>query len=116
MKRDVLLFVEDILDCILKIEEYTEGVDKETLLAESWLQDALFRRLEIIGEAAKNVPEDFRKKYPEVEWVKISGLRDKLIHAYFGIKLERIWLIVKDDLPPLKEKIKKILEKETTSP
>ena len=66
------------------------------------------RRLEIIGEAAKNVPDDFRKKHPIEEWKKISGMRDVLIHAYFGINLERVWNAVKNDLPDLKEKIKSI--------
>ncbi len=109
MMRDVRFFLEDILDCITKIEGYIKGADKKTLFSESWLEDAILHRLEIIGEAAKNVPEDFRKKHPEVEWKKISGLRDKLIHAYFGVSLERVWLVVTDDLPPLKEKIQKIL-------
>lgn len=92
MKRDVRLFLEDILECISKIEEYVKGADKKMLLSESWLEDVLVHRLEIIGEAAKNVPEDFRKKHPEVEWKKISGLRDKLIHAYFQPSLHGIGL------------------------
>lgn len=110
MKRDVRLFLEDILESISKIEEYMKGVDKKMLLTESWLEDVLVHRLEIIGEAAKNMPEDFRKEHPEVEWKKISGLRDKLVHAYFGVSLERVWLVVIDDIPPLKEKIQKILD------
>jgi len=68
------------------------------------------RRLEVIGEAVKNLPLDFREKYPNIDWKKIAGLRDVLIHAYFGVSLERIWVIVKDDLPDLKKKIKKILD------
>lgn len=109
MKRDVRLFLEDILECIDKIEGYTKGADKTMLFTKSWLEDVILHRLEIIGEAAKHVPEDFRKKHPEVEWKKISGLRDKLIHAYFGISLERVWLVVQYDLPELKAKIQKIL-------
>ncbi len=118
MKRDVRLFLEDILECIDKIEEYMKGADKKAPFTESWLEDAVLHRLEIIGEAAKHVPEDFRKKYPKIEWKKISGLRDRLIHGYFGVSLERVWLVVQDDLPELKAKILKILkdiEKEAKS-
>ncbi len=77
---------------------------------DSIVQDAVLRRLEIIGEAVKNVPDDFRAKYPDVPWRQIAGMRDVLIHAYFGVNLRRVWKVVKEDLPGLKLKILKILE------
>jgi len=68
------------------------------------------RRLEIIGEAVKNIPDDFRAKYPDIPWRQIAGMRDILIHAYFGVELRRVWKVVKEDLPELKLKILKILD------
>ena len=73
------------------------------------IQDGVIRNLEIIGEAVKNLPDDIKKDYPEVEWRKIAGLRDILIHAYFGVDLEVIWDIVKNKVPELKEMVRKIL-------
>lgn len=67
------------------------------------IQDAVTRRLEIIGEAAKNVDTDFRSKYPQIPWKKIAGMRDIIAHEYFGVRLDRIWDVVKEDLPELRE-------------
>ena len=111
MKRNVRIFLMDIKDCIETIEEYTGGgINREKFYEEKKDQDAVLRRLEIIGEAVKNLPLGFREKHPDIEWKKISGLRDVLIHGYFGVNLERVWVIVKDDLPDLKEKVGKILD------
>jgi len=73
------------------------------------IQDGVVRNLEIIGEAVKNIPEDIKRNNPDVEWRKIAGLRDILVHAYFGIDVEVVWDIVKNKVPELKEKIEKIL-------
>lgn len=75
------------------------------------VQDAVTRRIEIIGEAVKNLPEIFKKKYPEVAWKDIAGTRDVLIHAYFSVDIDTVWTIVKKDIPVLKKQIKDILEK-----
>jgi uncharacterized protein with HEPN domain len=77
-------------------------------------QDAVVRRLEIIGEAVKNIDKHFKERYPIIEWKEIAGLRDILAHEYFGVRLDRIWGIVQRDLPTLKGKIKIIMDKETT--
>lgn len=110
MKRNVRIFVQDIEECIETIEEYMDDISEATFFGERRIQDAVLRRLEIIGEAVKNLPLEFREKYPDIDWKRIAGLRDVLIHVYFGVNLERVWVIVKDDLPDLKKKIKNILD------
>ncbi len=108
MKRNIVVFIADIIERIEKIEEYTRNMNKEDFLHESAIQDAVFRRLEIIGEAVKNIPNDFRAKHPEVQWTQIAGLRDMLIHSYFRINPQRVWIVIEKDLPALKQKILKI--------
>lgn len=112
MKRDVLLFIEDVLESIELIGNFLNGITEEEFRINPIRQDAVVRRIEVIEEAVKNVPEDFRKKYPKVEWRKIAGTRDVIIHSYFGLNLETIWKVVQDDLPVLKKEIKEILKKE----
>lgn len=92
------------------IYEYTKGFDENDFLTSIKLQDLVSRRLEIIGEAVKNIPKDVKDKYPDIEWKKIAGMRDYLIHAYFGIDLKLTWKVVERDLPILREKIKNILD------
>jgi len=112
MKRDLILFVEDILENIKLIEKSTKDISKKELENNLDIRDATVRRLEIMGEASKNIPEPFRKKYPKIPWKKISGTRDILIHAYFGVDSDLMWKIIKNDLSVLKKQIEKILEKE----
>ncbi len=108
MNKDISVFIGHILESIARIEEFTKGVPKKEFLISVQKQDAVIRRLEIIGEAVKNIPISFREKYSEVPWKEIARIRDKLIHGYFGIDLELTWDIVKKDIPVLKGKIKKI--------
>ena len=108
MKRDIGLFIEDILTSIKNIEEFSKGLDKEKFSKDNLRQSAIIRQLEIIGEAVKNIPNLFREKYPKIAWKDIAGFRDVLSHAYFGVNLDRVWNIVEFDLPKLKQEIIKI--------
>ncbi len=112
MKRDMRVYLQDIWESILAAEEYTKGLTKEEFLNNSLVQDAVIRKLEMMGEAVKYISGDFKSQYPEIAWAKIAGLRDVLIHQYFGINLKRIWEVVKTDLPLLKKELLAIIEGE----
>ena len=98
-ERGVGLFVQDMLASIEKIESYLVGVDPDGFDGDSLLQDAVFRRLEILGEAAKHIPLAVRERRPDIPWQKVAGLRDVLIHRYYGIIVEQAWRILTVDLP-----------------
>ena len=111
MKKDVKIFLEHILDSIEKtFWSFTIGVSKEEFEKDVKLQDAVIRRLEIIGEVVKNIPNSFREKHFNISWNKIAGMRDKLIHHYFGVDLVTVWKVVKEDMSILKNEIIKIKE------
>ncbi len=105
---DPKIFLLHIEGSIRNIERFSEGLTYEKFKADRLHQSAIIRELEIIGEAAKNLPSDFKRKHHDIEWSKISGLRDVLIHHYFGVNLERVWEILGKDLPELKRKLEKI--------
>src|SRR3989344_3504096 len=108
MKRDVNLFIQDISDNINNIESFSKNLNKEKFESNKLRQNAIVRCLEIIGEAAKNIPDSFRDKYLDIPWKKIAGFRDVLSHAYFGVSIDRVWNIIELDLPKLKIEIEKI--------
>lgn len=110
MSRDPLLSIEDIRDAADRVVRYTQGLDFDAFVQTDLVFDAVVRNLEVIGEAAKNVPAGFRDRYPDIEWRKIAGLRDVLSHAYFGIDAEIIWDVVTNKLPGLQQQIAQILQ------
>ena len=111
-KRDYILFLEDILNSIEKLEKYTKDLDFKAFSKNEMVIDAVTRNLEVMGEAVKNIPLDIQKKYPEVEWKEAKGFRNILIHDYFGIDLESVWDTINDDIPLLKKHISKVLKEE----
>lgn len=103
-------FLNHILDAIRAIEESAAKISREEFENLNDIRDACIRRLEIIGEAVKNISEEMKKKYPKVEWKRIAGARDRIIHSYFNVDLDVVWKIVKEDLPILKKQILEIKE------
>ncbi|MFA5299925.1 MAG: DUF86 domain-containing protein [Lutibacter sp.] len=112
MKKDPIIYIEYISACISRIKEYTAGIDEDGFLKNNLIQDAVIRNFEIIGEATKKLSDDFRAKYSEIEWKKIAGMRDKLIHDYIRVDLWAVWGVVESIIPTLDAQIKDILKKE----
>jgi uncharacterized protein with HEPN domain len=110
MPRDFKAYLEVVLDAAAKIRDYTAGLTLETFRKDPRTIDAVVRNLEIIGEAIKNVPQEVRSQHPEVMWRRVAGLRDLLIHQYFGIDYEIIWDLVRHRLPVLEDQVRTIRE------
>ena len=110
MKKNDIIYLQHILDAILRIESYLHKIDEETFYKYYLRQDGIIRQLEIIGEAVKNISNELRQKYPMIPWKGYAGMRDKLIHGYFGVDIEQVWIAAADDIPLLKKQIIQIVE------
>ena len=110
MKKDDTVYLHHILDAIELIEEYTEGMSETEFHSHSMAHDAVVRQVEIIGEAARNISEEYRLSQPDVPWGKMSGIRNKIVHEYFNVNLSIVWDTVQEDLPTLKRILVEILE------
>jgi len=110
MKRDYRLYLDDMLEAIGKIERYTEGLSYEQFRKDEKTIDAVITNFAIIGEATKHMPAKIKKHYSEIPWKEMAGMRDKLVHEYFGIRLDVVWETITVRLPQLKNLIEELLE------
>ena len=110
MKKPITIqdYLEDIIESVNRIEEYVQGMGIADFKKSQITQDAVIRAFEVLGEATKKIPEDFRNKYPDVPWKKMAAMRDKLIHDYWGVDVNRVWKTVNVDIPFLKQQLSRI--------
>lgn len=108
-ERSAELLLEDILESCERILEYTKGLSFEIFRKNYLVVDAVVRNFTIIGEAAGRIPDEFKLKHPEIEWDRIRGFRNRIVHDYFGIDYQIVWIIIENNIPELREKINKII-------
>ena len=108
--REWRFYIQDMIDFGEKVLSYTEGMDQDAFIADGLTYDATLRNLELIGEAATHIPSEVREAYPEIPWRAIVGARNRLAHAYLGIRDDVIWTIIQDAVPKLLPALRKLLE------
>jgi uncharacterized protein with HEPN domain len=109
-KRDAGDYLKDILNAAEEVQIFTENLTYDDFIKDKRTLNAVTRSIEIIGEASKNIPDSIKAEYPSLPWKQMAGMRDKLIHAYFGIDTETLWEAAKNNIPTLKAPIEKILK------
>jgi len=107
-ERADIEFANDILEAIQRISRYLGNLSYDDFLKDTKTQDAVIRNIEIIGEAAKGVTEELRAKYPHIPWKSMAGMRDRLIHHYFGVNLDIVWQVISEELPSLTPELSQI--------
>lgn len=110
MKREIGDYIQDVVDAMDKSMEFINGMDYEDFTRDDKTIFAVIRAIEIIGEAVKNIPDHVKMEYQEIPWREMTGMRDKLIHEYFGVDKRRVWKTVKEEIPPLKPFFGEILK------
>jgi uncharacterized protein with HEPN domain len=110
-ERSDIDYIQDILEAITRISKYCKNLSYEDFLDDTRTQDAVVRNLEIIGEAVKNLHETLKKEHSDIPWKSIAGIRDRLIHDYFGVNWDIVWDVIENDIPDLTGKVKSIFER-----
>jgi len=110
--REWRLRIEDVLEAIHKIQRYASGLSFDEFCADDKVVDAVVRNLEVIGEAARHIPPEIESRHPDLPWVEMRGMRNILVHEYFGVNLSILWHTIQQNLPPIIEKLDKILASE----
>jgi len=111
MKRDYRLYLDDILEAIGKIEKYTKGLNEGQFKKDDKTVDAVIRNFLVLSEAVKHIPQSIRRKYPNIPWKEMAGMRDKLVHEYFGIRHDVVWETISKRLPKVRRLVETLLKK-----
>jgi uncharacterized protein with HEPN domain len=106
--RDIIIYIDRMLEDIAMIRKYVAAVSKRDFEEEPVKQDAVIRRIETLGEAVKRIPAEVRRDYPDIRWAEMAGMRDKLVHDYMGVDLDLVWAVTQSDLKPLEKCLRKI--------